>query len=365
MTQPATWFDGQSALERPVDVRLVAGGLLLVDAAGTEDRVGFGDLVRLDSGGPGLKYGHRAREGWRLVLAQPVDPEIEARLPRRGGALVPSARPTTMVLLAGISAIATVAAGLVIFAPAFVADHMPMEWERKIGAAYELPIEAARCNDPQADAALRQIVDRLDPAARSDGFTIELVDLGIPNAAALPGGRMVILNGLFDEVEDPDAVAGIVAHEIAHVRRRHVAASMVRELGLGTVVTLLGGGMVASNAGGLLSLKFSRSAEAEADADAVAMLSRAGIDPRPTADAFETFRRREGDWPEWLGSHPASGGRAHRFMAAYQAGRAYRPVLSPAETRALMRACRGSAPKKVRVVRQGNGKEPPILQQEL
>ena len=151
---------------------------------------------------------------------------------------------------------------------------------------------------------------------------------------------MVVFNGLFDDIDNPDALAGIVAHEIAHVRRRHVAAAMVRDMGLGTVVTLLGGGAVASNASGLVSLKFTRGAEAEADDDAIAMLKRAGIDPRPTAKAFDDFRKQEGDWPEWLGSHPASKARGQRFATSYRPGSNYRPVLAAAQAKALMGACR-------------------------
>jgi predicted Zn-dependent protease len=242
--------------------------------------------------------------------------------------------------LSGISFLATAAVAMVVFAPEAVARHMPLAWERKLGAAFEMPIEATRCADPAAQVALDRIVDRLDPKARSDGFTVELADVDIANAAALPGGRMIVLNGLFEDVDNADAIAGIVAHEIAHVRRRHVAAGMVRQLGMGTIVTLLGGGAVASNAGGLLSLKFTRSAEAEADSDAIAMLAKAGIDPRPTAAAFEEFRKQEGDWPEWLGDHPASAGRAKSFAASYGAKRIYQPVLGDDEAKSLMSACR-------------------------
>jgi predicted Zn-dependent protease len=218
---------------------------------------------------------------------------------------------------------------------------MPMAWERKLGVAFDLPLEAVRCEDKQAQASLDMIVERLDPKARAEGFTIEMVKLDEANAAALPGGRMVVLSGLFEDIDNPDALAGIVAHEIAHVRRRHVAAAMVRELGLGTVLTLLGGGAVATNAGGLLSLKFSRSAESEADADAVAMLRQAGIDPRPTAAAFEEFRKKEGDWPEWLGDHPASAGRAKLFAASFDANQRYRPTLNPVRAKQLIGSCKG------------------------
>ena len=271
---------------------------------------------------------------------EPLDPAIVATLPKRAGSLVPAASKRTMGLLIGLSAAVTAMVGLVIFAPQAIAVYMPMSWERKLGTIYDLPVGAARCDNREARAALRQIVDRLDPRALQDGFTVELLDVGEANAAALPGGRMVVFNGIFGDIDNPDALAGIVAHEIAHVRRRHVAAGMVREMGLGTVVALFGGGAVASNASGLVSLKFTRTAEAEADADAIDMLKRADIDPRPTARAFDAFRKKEGDWPEWLGSHPASKGRAQLFAASYRPGNRYRPVLDQAQAKALTSACR-------------------------
>ena len=341
MVQRGLWFDGQVAAERQVLVEPGPRGLTLTGEDGTAQEVALESLVRLGGDAARLRLGHREIDGWRLILVEPFDPTVTGGLPRRPGSLAPATSRRTMVLLIGLCLTVTVLVGLLILAPQAIASHMPMAWERKLGSAFGLPVGLVRCEDPGAQAALDHMVDRLDPTARKDGLTIELTDLDVANAAALPGGRMIILKGLFQEVDHSDAIAGIVAHEIAHVRRRHVAAAMVRELGLGTVVTLLGGGAVASNAGGLLSLKFSRSAETEADADAIAMLKRAGIDPRPTAAAFEEFRQMEGEWPEWLGDHPGSAGRAQRFTASYDSRQPYRPALSADETRALLAACAG------------------------
>ena len=340
MEQLGLWYDGQTAEQRSVRVGQRPSELLLMDETGAEHAVAKTDLVRLGGADGRAKFGLRSSDGWRLTLIEPIDPAILADLPRRLGSVAPVGGRKTVGLLAGLSIVATLFAGVVIFAPEALARHMPLAWERKLGAAFDLPIEATRCGDTGAQNSLNAIVDRLDPNARADGFTVELIKLDEANAAALPGGRMVVLSGLFDDVKNPDALAGIVAHEIAHVRRRHVAAAMVRQLGLGTVVTLLGGGAIASNAGGLLSLKFSRAAEAEADADAIAMLRRAGIDPRPTAAAFDEFRKREGSLPEWLGDHPASAGRARLFAGSYDVHRAYRAVLGPEQAEALIAACR-------------------------
>lgn len=338
MGQRGLWFDGQVALERPVMVDHGPLHLIVTDDVGDSHEVAKADLVRIGATKDRMRLGHRAIDGWRLVLMAPFDPAVVAGLPR-SSLPTATAGPVTMTALVGICLAATAAVGLIIFAPQTVARHMPMSWERKLGTAFDLPLAAARCDDPRAVAALQAIVDRLDPEARRDGLTVGLLDLDEANAAALPGGRIIVFNGLFKDIDDSDAVAGIVAHEIAHVRRRHVAAGMIRQLGLGTVVTLIGGGAIAGNANQLASLRFSRTAEAEADDDALAMLARTGISPRATGQAFAKFAEKEGGWPEWLASHPASGNRAARFAAADPKA-STRPALDAAQSGALLGACK-------------------------
>ena len=344
MTQSGLWFDGVTAIERPVDVEPDQTGLALTGRSGERHIVHRDDLVRLYSTAGQVRLGHRTIEGWRLVLREPVDPEIRCLLPAGQGSVTPAIGRRKMGLFIGIAAVESSFAALVVFAPEVLARRMPMSWERKIGAGYDLPIAATRCSNPPGQAALDALIDRIDPKARKDGFTLELVSLNMANAVALPGGRMVIFNGLLPDVENTDAIAGIVAHEIAHVRRRHVASAMVREMGLSTVITTLGGGTVASNAGGLLSLKFSRGAEAEADSDAIAVLKAANVDPRPTGKLFEKFAREahedSGFNAEFLQTHPLSVGRARNFQASFDARRQYRPVLSPAQADDLRKACR-------------------------
>lgn len=345
MAQRGLWFDGQIALERPVELAPDAKGLVLIDDTGARHPVELADLVRLDSPAGTLRFGHRSCEGWRLLIDEPVEAAIRAVLPR-GGSLSEGVSRRAMAALISLSAAASALAAVVIIAPGLLAQHMPMSWERKLGAAYDMPIAAARCEHPRTRAALDALVDRIDPKARSDGFTLDLVQLGVVNAVALPGGRMVLFDGMVDEVDNPDAIAGIVAHEIAHVRRRHVASAMVRQLGLGTVVTLLGGGAVAGNAGNLLSLRFSRGAEAEADSDAIAMLNRAHISPRPTAELFVDLSRDQAEDSgyalEFLQSHPLSRSRAKRFAAAEAKGARYTPALSFEQFRALKTMCRAA-----------------------
>ena len=347
MAQEGLWFDGKVAVGHRVDVLPSGPDLLLVEESGQSHAVAASQLVLLDCAKGQLRFGHHSLEGWRLVIEGPVDPRVAVNLPARTGSLAPAIGRGKMIVLVGLSVIVSALGALFILFPEFVGRHMPMAWERKLGSAYDMPLDWVRCSNPDGQMALDALLDRLDPKARTDGNTLELVDVGLPNAVALPGGRMLLFDSLLEEAASADAIAGIVAHEIAHVRRRHVAAAMVRQMGLGTVVALLGGGALAGNAGNLLSLRYSRSHESEADGDAIAMLRAAGIDPRPTARLFEQFASNESGEPgysaEFLSSHPLSRGRAGLFAASYDASVSYRPALAADQFAKLRQACDGSA----------------------
>jgi predicted Zn-dependent protease len=168
-----------------------------------------------------------------------------------------------------------------------------------------------------------------------------LIDVDIFNAAALPGGQVVIFDGALRETKNPDALAGVLAHEIAHVRRRHVTQALIRELGIGALIRLFAGD-IGANAQQLVSLSYTRANEYEADGDAIAAMASANIDPRPTAELFRQLDKGDGEEfaaVEFLDSHPASGGRAKRFAAAYRSGAKYTPVISAADYKAMRTAC--------------------------
>lgn len=275
-----------------------------------------------------------------MLIDEPVDPALADHLPKKFSVLAPPVNRKALGISLVAASLIVASIGSIFVAPQLIAKQMPMAVERRIGRAFDLPDGLPRCEDPAARAAINKIIDRIDPKALGDGFTVEFVDSAQANAAALPGGRMIILTGLMDVAIDSEAVAGVLAHEIAHVRKRHVASAVVRQLGLKSVVALMGGDMVSANAGGLLSRSFSRSAEAEADDQSIAMMKRAGINPRNTAVVFDSIGAFESSMPEWLGDHPASAGRAAKFAASYQPGGAYRAILTPTEEEALFNVCR-------------------------
>lgn len=338
MAQQAILFDGETAIERIVRVE-ASNGQLIVHFDGASEAIDPAQLVKLYAVPGQLRIGRCETDGWRLVFHGEIEPDIVTLLPARFGSVAPRLNRRAAAISGAATAVLAGLIGSLFVAPQLAARQVPLALERWIGDSVKLPPNVVRCENPAALSALEKIVDRLDPEARADGFTVELLDVQAINAAALPGGRIVVLNGLIDEAGNADAIAGVLAHEIAHVRRRHVASQAIRQLGVASLISVMGGGDLSATAGGLLELKFSRDAEAEADADAVTMLERAGINPRPTAYLFDKLHKSDGGAPEWLSSHPASDARARAFTASYHKDGHYRPTLSEVEENTLFDGC--------------------------
>ena len=160
------------------------------------------------------------------------------------------------------------------------------------------------------------VAELADPAAGFD-VRVVLVDEPEPNAFAAPGGRIVVFAGLLDECGSADALAGVLAHEIAHVEQRHSLRQMIRTLGvLFFASSVVGGGVeelataetVIEMSSLLVVLKHSRDHEREADRIAVGKLRRAG---RSAAGLVEFFAGLHAESElerglAWISTHPTT-----------------------------------------------------------
>lgn len=344
MPSRGTLYDGKTAQPHRVMVEARAGMLHLATDGGWTDQVDAARLKAEVSRGSDLRLGHRDLPGWRLVLGEPVDPSIVAIIPRpeRYGKWIDRFGLARASAALGVLAAAVLVVGYA--SPAWLAPHIPLSWERNIGDAIVGDFGDLRCDNKDGNTALNALVERLEPGATSAGpgqIRIAALDIGLFNAAALPGGHIVVFRGALEEAENAEEIAGIVAHEIAHVRQRHVAEAMVRELGIGALIRTFAGD-IGANAQQLVGLSYTRSNEAEADAEAIKMLSRARIDPRPTASLFKRLAEENDDGlpaVEFLESHPGTAGRARRFGTAFDPKIPYRPALDRPQGQALLSAC--------------------------
>jgi len=239
------------------------------------------------------------------------------------------------------------------FAAETFARWIPPWFENRIGAAAEVEIAKALiprgqepfCRAQAGIAALDGLVARLGQAATmAIPIRVRVVDTNFVNAAALPGGRILLFRGLIEKANEPAEVAGVLAHEMGHVAHRHVLTLLVEQAAVSVFLGLLigdiaGAAAIAAVATMAASARYSQPMEAAADAFAIAVLNRAGIAAAPLADFFERLGKAETALPaifSLLSSHPRSDGRAARIRAA-STGSA--PAMSVEDWAALKKIC--------------------------
>ncbi len=225
-------------------------------------------------------------------------------------------------------------------APNWLGPRVPETWERRIGAVMVGDLAPFTCTTAQSDAALAALVRDVDGG--QSRITVQIAKIDMVNAVALPGGRVLIFDQLVQEAKSPDELAGVLAHEIGHVRKRHVMQALLRQFGLSILLSGansdLGGTL-----GGVATMGYSRKAEREADAWSRGRLAAADISPAATAAFFGRLRKLDPTAGNkqlgYLNSHPDPGEREQAFAKAVQAGKVYRPALDPAQFAALKAAC--------------------------
>ncbi len=198
---------------------------------------------------------------------------------------------------------------------------MGMEKEVALGRylAAEVDREAKFVDDPIITEYVNRVGQNI--VLHSDAkvpFTIKVIDSDEVNAFALPGGFFYVNKGLILAADNEAELAGVMAHEIAHVAARHAvenqAKATLMDYGLLAGSIFLGGipGLIVNNAGPLAALlgfmKFSRGAESEADKLGVQYLYAAGYDPNALATMFEKLAAKNKKKPGFISkafaSHP-------------------------------------------------------------
>jgi predicted Zn-dependent protease len=194
----------------------------------------------------------------------------------------------------------------------WIVDRIPVEQEMEWGRqAFAGMRGTLKLRESGADVgAVKAIGARLS-AGSQYRYEFYVADDKTLNAFALPGGVIVIHTGLIHATKRPEELAGVIAHEIQHVERRHSIRGMVKDLGLrgmwAAATGDLGGTLIGEAALQLTSLKFSRDDESEADDKGFDSLIAANIDPTGMPAFFKIMSEQAGDAPAaFISTHPLS-----------------------------------------------------------
>jgi predicted Zn-dependent protease len=205
--------------------------------------------------------------------------------------------------------------------------------EKRLGHAIMRDIRRSGkvVEDPIRNEYVNEIGNRI-AAQTNEGeheFTFFIIDDPRVNAFALPGGYIGIHSGLLEATRSEDELAGVLAHEIAHVTQRHIAraihansrqsilstaimlGALVAGVASGNSDVVQAGTMVAQGAAMQQQINFTRSNEYEADRIGIASLADAGFDPYGMASFFDVLgrqnlRRPDERTPEFLRTHPVT-----------------------------------------------------------
>ncbi|MFW6146310.1 MAG: M48 family metalloprotease [Planctomycetota bacterium] len=197
-------------------------------------------------------------------------------------------------------------------------------------AAPELEKElGGRVADEDVQAYVAKVGERV--AAKSERpmpYEFHVVDASVPNALALPGGKIYITAGLLRAMESECELAAVLSHEVGHVADRHNVHGLQRQLGVELVAELAASAVGADAAqaarigtqiaGGMVNLKYSREDEYLADRLGVRYMARAGYNPYGMVALLETLQREAGGgeraaWAEMFRTHPLT---SNRIQAA-------------------------------------------------
>jgi beta-barrel assembly-enhancing protease len=196
-------------------------------------------------------------------------------------------------------------------------------------AASEVRQQMPMLNDERTEDFVERIGERLidqipgewrQPEFR---YSFDVVNLREINAFALPGGPMFLHRGMIEAAKSEGEIAGVMAHELAHVILRHGTAQATKgqKFQLGAIAGQVVGAVIGGRTGAVVSqgtqigvgtwfMKYGREYEREADLFGAQLMARAGYNPREMARMFETIEKQGGGGgPEFLRSHPNPGNR--------------------------------------------------------
>jgi Zn-dependent protease with chaperone function len=349
----AIYFDGRSNRKRNVELRL-ATDLDIVEYDAVAASWPYADIRRADGPAETLRLG--CLTALPLARIEIADAATKEAVIARCGSLDVGRAGTGQTWRIVFWSLAAVCSILVItlFGIPFAADRLapllPASFERRIGEAVDKQVRlifgGKACTAPEGQAAFTALVDKLKRAGGVEApLDAQVLAASIPNAFALPGGKVYLFNGLLQRAQSPDEVAGVLAHELGHVHHRDSVRKLIQIGGTSFLIGLLfgditGAGAVIFASRALLDASYSREAERRADTFTVEVMHKLGRSPKPMGEFLFRITGAEANKAVTiLASHPLTEDRL-ATMKSEDRPNTGAELLSAREWRALKDICR-------------------------
>jgi len=362
----AQFFDGQSARAYEAALTVVRHDgkpTLLIECAGKPDVLWPVNHLRELSNqarNQGIVLQLDGDDTARLIVpqdhAEEVIREISPNLRKRS---VSGKMVRKLVLWAG-GAAASVAVILLVILPAMsdqLATMIPPAREAALGRTALKQIErfmlgsqkSLTCTNKAGVAALNKMTARLAKGADIPyDLNVQVYNHKLVNAFAVPGGNVVIFDGLIKIADTPEEVAGVLAHEIGHVFYRDPTRLTLRSASSAGILGMVFGDFAGGFAAlviteRLINASYAQDAEAGADVFAYQVLNKVGLPSAPLGDFFDKLKKKYGDdegLMSHLASHPNLAGRAKAArQASTVSADTFEAILTSEEWADLRRIC--------------------------
>lgn len=347
---PAIYFDGTSSQRRAVTLRF-ADRLELSEGERTLGMWAYADIRRADSPPSTLRLSCVTAP--TLARLEVRDTAVAAELVARCNRMDENVPGRDVAAIVGWSLAATVSIiAVVLFGLPLIADRLaplvPDAFERRLGDVADAQVktlfDAKLCSNAAGQKAFAKLVTAIRESAGLDtSVQSGVLSSSVPNAFALPGGKVYLFNGLLAKAENADEIAGVLAHELGHLKHRDSMRGLIHDGGTSFLIGLLFGDITGSSAlifgsRTLVTSSHSREAEQNADSFAIDVMHRLGRPAKPAGELLFRVTGKEGKGLSIISSHPLTEDRLAR-MSREDRPASGPPLLTNEEWRSLKSIC--------------------------
>lgn len=191
-----------------------------------------------------------------------------------------------------------------------IGGNIPIEVEKSIGEAYYKQFVASSKVDTFKTNSINKLIANYSLSAKYK-INLTVVESEQKNAFALPGGYIVIFTGILEEMDKPEQLMGLVAHEVTHINHRHSMRALGRSISSYLLFSWVIGdaagitSVLVENYNQFMALSYSRELEADADKTGAELMIKNKIDPKGMIELMNILKKEDKDGQqEFLQTHP-------------------------------------------------------------
>ncbi|HEY8401551.1 MAG TPA: M48 family metallopeptidase [Cytophagaceae bacterium] len=316
------YFTGKSSVSVPVHVTVTPFYFILepCDGSGGTIQWKHEEVLSFEENSHKtiVKFGTAFPCPMLVVESESLKKDIR-RLKPNASYLKPSPNILMSNAVKGLLIAVTVVIAMLVFAYVYVipvlmeklASVVPVSLEKQVGDSFKQSFLMNQQIDSARTIAINKFYSELKVPG-SYPINITVVESDVQNAFALPGGEIVVFNGIIDNMQSYPELVALLGHEAGHIEKRHslklLMKNMANYLILSAILQDFNSIMAAiiENAASLEELSYNREKEEESDEFGYAVLRENKIDPNGMVRLFEQLQQGDGSrhTPEFLQTHP-------------------------------------------------------------